>query len=138
MKRSTLIRLTAVLGALSVALGAFAAHGLEKLVTPPHLETFATGVRYQFYHTFAIGLAACLDRLHGVHHRRIRLAVWLWTIGILLFSGSLYLLSLRELIRLPTALLGPVTPLGGLLLIGGWLTLFFSVTIRVDDQNDIL
>ncbi len=135
MKRSTIIRLTAVSGALSVGLGAFAAHGLEKLVSPQYLETFTTGVRYQFYHTLAIGLAACLDRFPGMRSRRIRLAVWLWSAGILLFSGSLYLLSIREVIPgLPVAVLGPITPLGGLLLIGGWLILFLSVTDRVNDQ----
>ncbi len=119
----TLIRLTAALGALSVGIGAFAAHGLEQLIAPPYLETFGTGVRYQFYHTFAIGLAACLTLVGGV---RVNLAVWLWLAGMVMFSGSLYLLSLREVIDVPVALLGPITPIGGLFLIGGWIALFFS------------
>ncbi len=127
MKSATLIRLTAALGALSVGIGAFAAHGLEQLVSPPYLETFDTGVRYQFYHTFAIGLAACLSLLGRV---RVQLAVGLWLVGMFLFCGSLYLLSLREVLAVPTALLGPITPIGGLFLIGGWAALFFSAQPR--------
>ena len=126
MNRISLFRLTAVLGALSVGLGAFAAHGLRELVEPAQLVTFETGVRYQFYHTFAIGLAAVAYGQVGVDGKRLVTAVWLWLIGLLLFSGSLYLLSLREVHQVPVAFLGPVTPVGGLLLIGGWVALFLA------------
>ncbi|PPK86447.1 uncharacterized membrane protein YgdD (TMEM256/DUF423 family) [Neolewinella xylanilytica] len=126
MNQQGIIRAAAILGALSVGLGAFGAHGLERLVTPDRLEIFHTGVRYSFYHTFALGLAAALYGAPGVDVRRLSAAVWLWLIGTLLFSGSLYLLSLREVHGLPVAFLGPVTPIGGLLLIGGWISLLFS------------
>ena len=126
MTQTRLIRITAVLGALSVGLGAFGAHGLERLVTPERLEIFHTGVRYSFYHTFALGLAAALFTVPAVDTRRLVAAVWLWIAGIALFSGSLYLLSLREVHGLPVAFLGPVTPVGGLLLIGGWISFLFS------------
>ncbi|WP_116105514.1 DUF423 domain-containing protein [Lewinella sp. IMCC34191] len=128
MDQRNIIRWTAVLGALSVGLGAFGAHGLETLVTPDRLEIFHTGVRYSFYHTFALGLAAALYPSPSVDTRRLAASVWLWLIGTLLFSGSLYLLSLREVHGLPVGFLGPVTPIGGLLLIGGWISLFFSPT----------
>ncbi|MBB4078094.1 uncharacterized membrane protein YgdD (TMEM256/DUF423 family) [Lewinella aquimaris] len=130
MNRSTIVRITALLGALSVGLGAFAAHSLRELVSQPQLLTFETGVRYQFYHTFAVGLAAVLYRMYGIEPARLRLAVWLWIVGIVLFSGSLFLLSLREVHGLPVAFLGPVTPIGGLLLIGGWMALFTSTFSR--------
>ncbi|CAH1000253.1 hypothetical protein LEM8419_01402 [Neolewinella maritima] len=126
MSQSSLLRTTAILGALSVGIGAFAAHGLRSLVDPAQLVTFETGVRYQFYHTFALGLAAVAYTLPAVDPRRIRLAAWLWLIGIALFSGSLYLLSLREVHGVPVSFLGPVTPIGGLFLIGGWVALLFS------------
>ncbi|WP_420460291.1 DUF423 domain-containing protein [Neolewinella sp.] len=130
MNQQSLWRLTAVLGALSVALGAFAAHGLRELVGPAELLTFETGVRYQFYHTFALGLAAVAYYLPTINVHRLRTAAWLWLFGILLFSGSLYLLSLREVHGLPVSFLGPVTPVGGLLLIGGWVALFLAPSPR--------
>ncbi|THH41507.1 DUF423 domain-containing protein [Neolewinella litorea] len=126
MNQSLLIRLTAILGLLSVALGAFGAHGLRQLVAVDQLAVFETGVRYQFYHTFALALAAVLLDRSGVRPERIRLAVWLWLAGLVLFSGSLYLLSLREVHGWPVAFLGPITPVGGLLLMGGWLALLLS------------
>jgi len=128
MNQATLIRIAATVGALSVALGAFGAHALERLVSPEQVETFVTGVRYQFYHTLAIAAAAALWHTPAVVSPRLKTAVYLWLGGILLFSGSLYLLSLRDVHGLPVSFLGPVTPLGGLLFIAGWVVLFFSVT----------
>lgn len=121
--RSTL-RLCAVLGALAVALGAFGAHGLKSLVGPDQLLTFGTGVRYHFYHTLAIGLAAGLWVVPGVDRGRLRWAVRAWAAGVVLFSGSLYLLALAEVLPVAVRWLGPVTPLGGVFFIGGWVMLF--------------
>ena len=126
MSQALLIRLAALLGALSVALGAFAAHGLRVLVGEAYLLTFETAVRYQFYHALAIGLAAAVYPAQHVSQRQLGWAVACWLGGILLFSGSLYLLSLREVHELPVAFLGPITPLGGLLLIAGWVLLLIS------------
>ena len=125
MKQSGLLRLTALLGAASVGLGAFGAHGLERLVEAEQLNIFDTGIQYQFYHTLAIGLAAALASSRRVSRRRLSISVYLWIAGIFLFSGSLYLLSLREFHPVPVTLLGPITPIGGVLLIGGWLALAF-------------
>lgn len=126
MNQRSLLHLTALLGALSVALGAFGAHSLERLVAPEQVETFVTGVRYQFYHTLAIGLATAMIVSPAIDGRRLTLAVRLWIAGIALFSGSLYLLSLGEVHGLPVGFLGPITPIGGVLLIAGWVTLFFA------------
>ena len=120
------LRLFAFLGAVAVGLGAFGAHGLKSLVGTAELDTFTTGVRYQFYHTLAIGLAAVLTLSPTVRPGRVRLAVICFTLGIGLFSGSLYLLSLREIHGLPVAFLGPITPLGGVLFIAGWALLGLS------------
>jgi len=125
-----LLRLCALLGALAVAVGAFGAHGLKSLAGPEQLDTFATGVRYHFYHAIAIGLAAVLWPVAGIRQGWLLKAAWCWAIGVLLFSGSLYLLSLREVISVPVAVLGPVTPIGGLFFIAGWVFLFVAPEAR--------
>lgn len=122
----TQLRLTALLGALAVAIGAFGAHGLKAMVSPENLEIFRTGVTYHFYHVLAMGLALALWSVPGIGRKWLRRAVWSWSVGILLFSGSLYLLSLREVLSVPAAVLGPITPLGGLFFIVGWVLLFLA------------
>lgn len=122
---TSLIRLAAILGALSVALGAFAAHGLKDHLSEQAFSIFEVGVRYQFYHVFALALIAVLFG-YG-NQKRLKLAANLFVAGILLFSGSLYALSL-VLDGGDTALLklGIITPFGGVCFIGGWLILAFS------------
>lgn len=104
------------MGGLSVAMGAFAAHGLARTLDARMLATFETGARYQMYHALAMGLAALAAR--GAAARRAGIAAMLFLAGILLFSGSLYLLALTGNVAL-----GMVTPLGGLCLIAGWIAL---------------
>jgi len=106
-----LIALGATLGLLGVAAGAFGAHALEGLVTPERLAVFETGARYHLIHAVAIVVAGIVaGRLPPA-----RLAGWLWSAGVLIFAGSLYLLVLLD-----AGWLGAVTPLGGLALMGGW------------------
>ncbi|MBC6993415.1 DUF423 domain-containing protein [Neolewinella lacunae] len=124
------LRLIAVLGALAVGLGAFGAHGLERLVEPAQLETFGTGVRYQFYHVLAAALAIALGQHAAFSGQWLRRAIWCWVLGIALFSGSLYLLALRDVHGLAVGFLGPITPLGGLFFIGGWMMLLFAPVAR--------
>ena len=109
---------------LAVVLGAFGAHGLKESISPADLATFEIGVRYQFYHAFALLAVGLL-----LYLRRTSLlpwAAWLFLGGILLFSGSLYVLALSELLGIDAAWAGPVTPLGGLLFIAGWACLLLS------------
>jgi uncharacterized membrane protein YgdD (TMEM256/DUF423 family) len=109
---------------LAVILGAFGAHALKEALAPEQLQTFEIGVRYQFYHALAIiGVGLLL------YFRKVSLlpwAGWLFAAGILLFSGSLYLLSMQELLQLSAAWLGPVTPIGGVLFILGWGAFIFA------------
>lgn len=96
-----------------VAFGAFGAHALRTRLSPDMLAVFETGVRYQMYHSFAILIVGLiLGRLGGW---LIATAGWLFTAGIVLFSGSLYVLALTGV----TAL-GAITPIGGLLFLLGW------------------
>jgi len=108
--------LSATLGFLGVLLGAFAAHGLNARLSPRMLANFETGARYQMYHALAMGLAAFAVR--GRAARLANTAGFLFLIGILLFSGSLYVLALTGITRL-----GMITPLGGLTLMAGWVAL---------------
>jgi len=109
---------------LGVILGAFGAHALKEQLTPDRLASFETGVRYQMYHAIALLVVAIL--FAHLDQRLLRITGWLFSIGILLFSGSIYLLACRELIGLTTyKWLGPITPIGGTCLIIGWGILFF-------------
>lgn len=117
---TSLFRLIGLLGALTVALGAFGAHGLERLVTPEAVETFRTGVRYQFYHLLIIAWAGTQVGQPWLKRAVLTRAIACWLGGILLFSGSLYLLSLRDVHGWPVSFLGPITPVGGLLFMVGW------------------
>ncbi len=110
---------------LAVLLGAFGAHALEKELTPDQLATFETGVRYQFYH----GLALLFLGLYISINPAVRLleVVILFCMGILLFSGSIYLIATRSITGIETGLLGPLTPIGGTLLIIGWTLLIWRI-----------
>jgi uncharacterized membrane protein YgdD (TMEM256/DUF423 family) len=117
----------AVLGSLSallaVAAGAFGAHGLRARLPAELLSVFETGARYQMYHALALLFVAWATTHWG--SGAIRAAGWLFVGGTVLFSGSLYLLALTG-----TRWWGAVTPLGGLLFLGGWLTLAVGIWRR--------
>ena len=108
--------LAAFAGFTGVALGAFAAHGLKAQLSPEYLAVFQTGVHYQMVHALALfGVALLGMRLSG---RLLAAAGSLFALGIVLFSGSLYALTLSGV-----GALGMITPLGGLAFLGGWLCL---------------
>lgn len=110
-----------ILGATAVALGAFAAHGLKPVLTDIQLDTFKTGNFYQFIHVIGMLGIFALDASSKTLKRTFNL----WLLGIIFFSGSLYLLSIKELIGgNDWRILGPVTPIGGLLFVLGWANLF--------------
>lgn len=113
------LAIAAWLGALSVALGAFGAHTLKAYLTPQSLTTFETGVRYQFYHVFALALAGLLYKPYP--NKKIKLAGNLFMAGILFFSGSLYVLSILGAENFKW--IGAITPMGGVFFIAGWIFL---------------
>ncbi|MDI3321808.1 DUF423 domain-containing protein [Pinibacter soli] len=131
MNRKILLT-AAILGALSVALGAFGAHGLKQLVPPETVATFETGVRYQFYHTFALLFVGILFERFA--SKQLGLAASFFVTGIILFSGSLYLLTaLKATNTVGLSGIGIVTPIGGVFLILGWLMLFFALRKRINN-----
>ena len=109
-----------LLSALSVCLGAFAAHGLKKLVNDYYLDIFEKAVRYQFYHSFAIIICGLI--LLSKTELNLQSAVWLFLAGIFFFSGSLYLMTFTQM-----KWLGAITPIGGLCFIGGWLMMAWKI-----------
>lgn len=118
----------ALFGALAVIVGAFGAHKLKLSLSPEQLQTFETGVKYQFYHVFAICIV-------GMLWLKFPAANWslpaiCFIIGILFFSGSLYLLACKELLNLSAtakSIIGPITPIGGLFFIIGWVSLAIKI-----------
>lgn len=108
---------TFILGGFTVILGAFGAHLLEKLLSAAQLASFETGLRYQFYHVFFLILLSLIPRIEEKDKNKITLLI---SIGILLFSGSIYLLNLQDVLGLNLGFLGPITPIGGSLLIFAW------------------
>ena len=104
-------------GAIGVALGAFGAHALKSRLTPEHLQTFETGVRYQIYHAAGLlGAAFAAGQWPGAG--LLVWAGWAFVLGTVLFSGSLYLLVMTN-----KRWLGAITPFGGLAFIAGWILL---------------
>lgn len=114
---SLFLLIGALSGFIAVGLGAFAAHGLRDRLEPALLAAFQTGVQYQMYHALVlIGLAALLKNFSA--QAWLQASGWLFVAGIVLFSGSLYGLALGG-----PRWLGPITPLGGLMFLLGWLAL---------------
>jgi uncharacterized membrane protein YgdD (TMEM256/DUF423 family) len=120
------LRITAFLGALSVTLGAFAAHYLKSVLAEKEVLVFETGVRYQMYHSLALGLVAVLYKEYP--NKYMQWAGTFFILGISFFSGSLYVLTYKNAYNIQgLQWIGPVTPLGGVLFIAGWLCLALGI-----------
>lgn len=122
------LKTAAILAAISIALGAFGAHSLKEAnVTQEAVSIFETAVRYQFYHVFAILIAAILYK--DFPFKTTLWACRLFIIGIILFSGSLYFLTWVKAAVMPGYnYVGVLTPFGGLAFIGGWVCLLKSLS----------
>ena len=120
------IILTASLfGAIAVMFGAFGAHTLKNVLSAGSLEIWAKGVEYQFYHTLAL---LFLSQLALGNEKLVKWSYIFFTLGVVLFSGSLYLLATRDILNIGFVnYIGPITPIGGLCFILGWALLFVSV-----------
>lgn len=114
----------AVLGILGIILGAFAAHGLEKLVDVDAIKSFETGVRYQIYHAFFLLI---LGSTSFVSLRMKKLIVYLVLLGVVLFSGSIYGLATNALSGFDFKTIALLTPVGGLLLIVAWIVMLIGI-----------
>ena len=112
--------LASIFGGLGVIIGAFGAHALESRISADLLETFETGVRYHFYHAFAL-IAVVVAITRWPESNLPVIAGWCFVAGIIIFSGSLYTLSLTGI-----RILGAITPIGGAAFIAGWVCLVLA------------
>ncbi len=124
MTTDKFIKIAIFFAITAVALGALGAHALKEILSVSQINSFETGVRYQFFHALAI-LFLALNAEKFNH--QLKRSLQLMTAGICCFSFSIYLLSLQHTVGISLSFLGPITPIGGLLLICSWLVLFFSI-----------
>ncbi len=121
------LKLSALLGALSVILGAFGAHSLKAIISGKGLATFETGVRYQFYHVIALLITGILYK--EFTNNSLLWAGRLFCLGMLLFSGSLYFLTFIEIVEFNNLKwVGAITPIGGVSFILGWIFLAIGIS----------
>lgn len=123
MKQTVLV-FGAIFGAIAVALGALGAHALKKVLSEAQLQSFEVGVKYQMYHALVL---LVIGFFFAFETRLQHLMGWSFIAGTLLFSFSIYFLSMSSLMGANLKFLGPVTPLGGLLMILGWCLLLVQV-----------
>ncbi len=119
--------LAAIMGTLTIIIGAFGAHGLKEIVSEKTITSFETGVRYQMYHVIVIliiGFSAFIDQKTQKWVSRF------FMVGILLFSGSIYLIVMKDIFFINTKILSIATPIGGLFLIIGWLRLTYGIIVN--------
>jgi len=124
-KSLPMLRIAAIAGFTAVVIGAMGAHALKPYLSEYQIAIFEKGVHYHFYHTLAILAVAVLQKIVG-DDNRLKWAGLFFLAGIICFSGSLYLLACRDLLAFPVGWAGPVTPLGGLLFMAGWVMVFLS------------
>ena len=133
MKPNLLI--VGILGATAVALGALGAHALKEILIPTQIESFKTGVLYHILHTLFLGFVFSLNLYKSSKRLKLIFNLVFW--GIILFSGSIYLLNLRHIINAEfLKLLGPITPIGGVLFIVGWILLVFESKTIINSKNE--
>ena len=114
----------AIFALIAVLLGAFGAHGLEKLVDYKSVESFRAGVRYQMYHAIVLLILGSILVISDTHKKRI---YYFFLLGTILFSGSIYFLVVDEVLGISLARIAFITPIGGLLLIIGWILFVISL-----------
>lgn len=125
-----ILTMAALFGMVAVILGAFGAHGLKQIVKPQYVASFETGVRYQMYHALALLFVA----LTGITPKQKKTIAVLMLLGVVLFSGSIYILTFKEQLPEGIKFLGPVTPLGGVCLIAGWAVMAYSFYKQKEDK----
>ena len=124
MKADTFIKIAIFFGMTGIIFGALAAHTLSNFLSTEKITSFQTGVKYQIFNSlFLLIISLNINKFN----KRISYSFKLITMGILFFSFSIYALSLQEIINKDLSFLGPITPIGGLLIIIGWFNIFFAI-----------
>ncbi len=121
------VSITLFLGMIAVILGALGSHALKEVLSPEQLESFTIGIRYQMTHVLLLMVVLLTSYFEeGIKQT----SFWLTFVGILLFSGSIYLLNLQSILGVKLSFLGPITPIGGIFLIANWGFLALKVLKR--------
>ncbi|WP_028296050.1 DUF423 domain-containing protein [Olivibacter sitiensis] len=121
--KETILVIGAFYGASAVMLGAFGAHAFKKILSEERLSSFETGVRYQMYHALLLLVIGLLAHTDSGNYDKV---AWCVIIGTALFSFSIYFLSFKDYWKINLRFLGPVTPIGGLFLVAGWVLLLLK------------
>lgn len=131
MTKNILIK-AGIFGVIAVLGGAFGAHALKEILTPEHLASFQTGVRYQMIHAVVLLFLFLLINKYESKQFKIAASLIFW--GVILFSGSIYILTLKNIIGIEALkFAGPITPIGGLLIISGWVFIVLGgVKLKID------
>jgi len=119
---TTIIIVGAIFGALSVILGAFGAHAFKKFMNEEQLKNYETGIKYQMYHSILLVIIGMNVQLFN----NSQTLLILFTLGIVLFSFSIYGLTITSALNKKWKFLGPITPIGGLLLVSGWISIIIN------------
>lgn len=119
-----LLTIGSILGILGIILGAFAAHGLQKLIDTDAIKTFETGVRYQIYHAF---LLLILGGTSFVQQKHKKIILYLVVLGVIFFSDSIYGLATNKLFSFDFKTIALITPIGGLFLIMAWVVMLIGI-----------
>ena len=127
-----IISTAAILGMVAIILGAFGAHALKKVLTIEQLATFETGVRYQMYHALFLLFIGTTTLINQKLKKTI---LYMTLLGVVFFSGSIYLLATNSLTAIDFKTIGFITPIGGLFLIISWFLLLFDLTKPIKNKN---
>ena len=120
---TTIIIIGAVFGALSVILGAFGAHAFKKFMNEDQLKNYETGIKYQMYHAILLVIIG----FNAEYFTNSNTLLILFSLGIFLFSFSIYGLTITSALNKKWRFLGPITPIGGLLLVSGWISIIINL-----------
>ncbi|MFV8368562.1 DUF423 domain-containing protein [Flavobacterium sp. LB2R40] len=124
-----------IIGMIAIILGAFGAHALKKVLSIEQLSTFETGVRYQMYHALFL---LCIGLLKDIPEKTKKVIYFLVLFGVILFSGSIYLLAINQLTTFDFKAIGFLTPIGGLLLILAWGVLLITLLNKKSTKSEEL
>lgn len=124
MSTNNIIKISIILIIIAILLGAFTSHYFNKILFEKQISSINIGIRYQLFHSLSL-LLICFNKKKFNKH--INKSLYFMLAGTLLFSFSIYLLNFNKYVEIPLFILGPTTPLGGMLLITSWIFLFFSI-----------
>ena len=124
MSANNIIRISITLIIIAIILGAFSSHYLNKVLLEKQISSINIGIRYQLFHSLSL-IVICLNKKNFNKH--LNKSLYLMLLGTIFFCFSIYLLNFNDYVEIPLFVLGPITPIGGLLLIFSWIVLLFSI-----------